>query len=85
MRKVLLLFIVILAFISCREKNTTRIDLSGDWLFQIDSSDVGIQQEWFQRSLAETVQLPGSMATNDKGNEVSVSTKWTGGIFDSSW
>jgi len=31
------------------------------------------------------VMLPGSMLTNDKGNPVSVDTRWTGSLYDSSF
>ena len=66
-------------------KNNYKLDLSGEWLFQVDSLDEGIQQQWFSKNLEDKINLPGSMTTNGKGNEVDVNTPWTGGIFDSSW
>jgi beta-galactosidase/beta-glucuronidase len=45
----------------------------------------GISEHWYQSDLADIIQLPGSMTTNGKGNEISISTQWTGGIVDSSW
>src|ERR1043166_3950563 len=65
--------------------NTETIDLSGEWLFQADASDVGVSQQWFNKTLSDKIKLPGSMASNNKGDEVSVNTPWTGSIFDSSW
>ena len=77
-----LLFLIVL---SCKETSKTTIDLSGQWQFQIDSLDQGIDQSWFSKTLSDVITLPGSMATNGKGNEVSIKTKWTGAVVDSSW
>lgn len=61
------------------------ISLTGKWNFAMDSNDVGIKEKWFNKKFAETVLLPGSMLTNNKGNEVTIATKFTGSIYDSSW
>src|SRR3954447_1780748 len=66
-------------------KNEYKIDLSGEWLFQVDSLDEGIPQQWFNKDLKDKISLPGSMTTNGKGNDIDVNTPWTGGIVDSSW
>lgn len=68
-----------------KNKSVNKIDLSGEWLFRVDSLDEGVQQEWFNKNLKDRVKLPGSMATNGKGDDISVDTKWTGSIVDSSW
>ncbi|MEP7145346.1 MAG: sugar-binding domain-containing protein, partial [Ferruginibacter sp.] len=65
--------------------NGYKMDLSGKWLFQVDSLDEGIKEEWFNKDLNDKINLPGSMATNGKGNEITINTPWTGGIVDSSW
>ncbi len=62
-----------------------EIDLSGTWQFRIDSLDEGIPQKWYDHAFNETIQLPGSMATNNKGNEITLHTRWTGSIVDRSW
>ena len=61
------------------------IDLSGDWNFRIDSLDIGIREKWYLQTYDETVKLPGSMTTNGKGNDITVDTKWTSWVADSSW
>lgn len=63
----------------------SEILLHGDWRFQIDSNDVGINERWFDKELSDTISLPGSMLTNLKGNEITLNTKWTGSIYDSSF
>jgi hypothetical protein len=61
------------------------ISLAGNWSFQLDHNDAGIQEQWFTKKLDDHIQLPGSMLTNGKGDDVTVNTKWTGSIYDSSW
>lgn len=58
---------------SCSQQNT-RIDLAGTWQFTTDST------HW-----KTTIQLPGSMASNGLGEEVAVTTSWTGDIVDSAF
>ena len=81
--------IIMLSIISgCRmQKQEVResISLAGEWGFIIDSLDQGIDNEWYKTLAAQTVRLPGSMAENGKGEEVSLTTKWTGDIIDRSY
>ena len=59
-----------------------QINLSGEWKFIKDSLDKGISEKWYTRTGTETIKLPGSMSENGKGDEVSVSTNWTGDIVN---
>ena len=43
------------------------IHLDGEWRFRTDPDDHGEAQEWFRQKLPEAVQLPGTMAQNQKG------------------
>lgn len=72
-------------FTSCQTNGDNVISLAGSWHFAIDSLDVGIRQEWYRLHLPDEIILPGSMPENDKGNEPSLTTQWTGSIYDSSW
>ena len=65
--------------------NENIISLKGTWQFQTDPDDIGIKQNWYQLKLKDDVDLPGSMRDNNKGDELTVNTKWTGSIYDSSW
>lgn len=85
MRISVIIIALIIVASGCNENIITSIDLSGEWKFQIDSLDQGIEGKWYEKSLNNVLRLPGSMTTNGKGNDVSISTKWTGGIVDSSW
>ena len=62
-----------------------NISLNGKWRFKIDAGDEGVKAKWFNTVLPETVVLPGSMAENLKGNDITLKTKWTGSIYDSSY
>jgi hypothetical protein len=64
---------------------TDRISLAGQWRFQLDRGDVGIQEQWFARTLADKIKLPGSLPAQGIGDDITVDTKWTGDIVDKSW
>ncbi len=65
------------------------LDLSGPWILRIDANDTGQAEGWFSRlppvESAATVRLPGSMAENGQGEDVTPGTAWTGDIVDKSW
>src|SRR5512133_258937 len=79
------LFLSVISLASCDNENRKYIDLSGEWEFRIDQEDKGVSEKWYNADFEEVVNLPGSMLTNDKGFEVTAKTKWTGGIWDSTW
>jgi len=82
------LLILLLALGSCTNQKLEirkSLSLAGEWKFKIDSLDKGIMENWSVSSFEEVVKLPGSMAENGKGDEVSLSTKWTGDIVDRSY
>ena len=78
-------FAILLLLFSGNQLLAQSISLAGNWQFKTDPKDSGVQAKWFNQQLPERVQLPGSMAENGKGNEVSLKTKWTGSIYDSSF
>ena len=82
-----IIYIALLALLFACQKPAVqqKIDLAGEWNFAIDSLDKGISEKWFDQELAEKVTLPGSMATNGKGNDITLKTPWTGQIVDSSY
>lgn len=62
-----------------------EISLAGQWQFAIDRQDKGIAERWFLKTLSDVVKLPGSMAENGKGDDITLQTPWTGSIYDSSF
>ncbi|MCM5664063.1 sugar-binding domain-containing protein [Galbibacter mesophilus] len=85
--KIIIYFSWIFVLLSCeRGSKTSVIDLSGKWSFQIDSLDKGMEEKWFSMDLNDSISLPGSMAENGKGNDISLQTHWTGNMWnDSLW
>jgi len=75
------LFFILISVIHPQDK----IRLNGKWQFAVDSLDVGVKEKWYLKSFDDSVVLPGSMAENGKGNEISLTTHWTGDILDSSF
>lgn len=82
---------LLLAFVACvcigctQRSPIQRVDLSGTWKFAIDSLDKGIAETWFLSGLSDEITLPGSMASNGKGQDVNLATSWTGGVNDRSF
>lgn len=74
-----------LLFLLSAVAEAQTISLKGKWRFKIDANDLGLKENWFTTVLPESVDLPGSMAQNFKGDEITLKTKWTGSIYDSSW
>ncbi|MCA1760949.1 MAG: beta-galactosidase, partial [Bacteroidales bacterium] len=87
MKTNLLIFFIISVsiIISCTVKQPETIDLSGEWQFQMDPEDVGENEKWFEKDFPETVKLPGSMVENGKGYDITLETKWTGGVRNPEW
>ena len=83
--KILFLFFVVLISISCKNQKNNTIDLAGEWQFKMDTNDVGITEKWFETNFPETVQLPGTMVENGKGFDITLDTKWTGGVRNPKW
>ena len=61
------------------------IQLDGKWRFQLDRENAGVKERWFDRRLKGELTLPGSLPAQGIGDGISVSTKWTGDIIDSTW
>ncbi len=44
-----------------------RINLAGQWRFALDANNAGVKDKWFEKSLDDTIQLPGTTDENRKG------------------
>jgi len=76
---------ICLVFFFTGTTTAQTISLAGKWRFKLDSLDQGVVHKWFSTPFIEEVTLPGSMAENGKGNDITLKTKWTGSIYDSSY
>ena len=91
LKKILICIGAVLGMLFCAwsipsaKKSNNVISLAGHWQFQMDPADKGIEERWYLKSLTDTIHLPGSMTQNLKGDDITLKTKWTGSIYDSSW
>ena len=65
----------------CNTGHAQSIDLSGTWHFETDREGTLSPNA----PLRQRVKLPGSMLTNHLGDKVSIDTRWTASIYDSSF
>ncbi|MEL7599229.1 MAG: sugar-binding domain-containing protein [Proteiniphilum sp.] len=82
-RKILLFLTLVCS--STLSAQQIELDLSGDWQFRIDRNDTGEEEKWYAEELNDHIMLPGSMAENRKGDDVTLHTRWTASIYDSSF
>lgn len=61
------------------------LPLAGEWRCRLDPHDAGVAARWFSAPLPDKVRLPGSLAESNLGAPISLQTKWTATIYDSSW
>ena len=84
MKKYLLILLSFLALTACRQADNKQ-SLQGEWRFALDRNDRGLAEQWYTRSLTDTIHLPGSLQEQGYGDEVGIETSWTGQIVDKSW
>lgn len=65
----LISILICLLMVSCKSTDPNRkiIDLTGEWGFKLDSTNIGKQEKWFSQTLDEKVKLPGTTDENQKG------------------
>ena len=86
MKKIGFVFVVLLVSSYCLLfAGNNTIDLKGKWSFAMDEKDQGISEKWFSKPLSDSIHLPGSMVENMKGYDITLETKFTASIYDSSW
>ncbi len=73
--------VLLLSAMSLTTYSQNVIDLGGTWQFAIDRSAEGNKPKKYR----ETIELPGSMLTNGKGDDVSIETQWISSLYDSSY
>ena len=85
MKQLLVSIAIVFASVLTVGGQNSSFSLSGTWDFQIDRQDAGVKEQWFNKSLDESINLPGSMPEKLKGDNVTARTKWTGSLYDSSY
>lgn len=70
------LFMLFPAVALCMSLHAQTMDISGKWKFAVGGD---------KPCYSDEIELPGSMLTNGKGDELTVNTKWTSTLYDSSF
>ena len=68
--RLLVIISLVLLFTGCNQlfqDFTEIVDLSGEWKFQLDSANVGMQEEWYKDNFDDSLNLPGTTDENKKG------------------
>ncbi|NLB01845.1 MAG: hypothetical protein GX841_00415, partial [Bacteroidales bacterium] len=70
--KTLILPALLFLSLACSRSDRYEMDLAAEWKFQMDESDLGIDQRWFDTELSGRMALPGSMMEAGLGNELTL-------------
>lgn len=70
MKQLLVSIAIVFASVLTVTGQNHSFSLSGKWNFQIDREDAGMKEQWFNKSLDESINLPGSMPEKLKGDNV---------------
>lgn len=65
--------------------DNASINLAGEWRFQLDRDNLGVEQRWHERDLLATVQLPGCLSAQGIGDDVTLATPWMGDVKQPNW
>lgn len=74
-----------LIFLSACQPADDTLSLQGEWKFALDPNDAGVKEQWYEKQLTDVITLPGSLQEQGYGNDVDLTTQWTGQVVDSSW
>ncbi len=72
-------------FILCSCNRSDIIDLQGEWTYRLDTAGQGKKEKWYTADFQDKILLPGAMRDYGIGEDPSLTTDWTGSIYDSSW
>ncbi len=78
--------LLLFCFSSVSMAQTRTIDLSGEWKFKLDPSNIGIKKMWYNQDFESNITLPGALQNQGYGNNVTAKTPWVvAEIADNSW
>lgn len=83
MKQLLIAFLLLPVF-GCFASNNS-ISLDGQWRFELDRANVGIQDRWFAQDLPDKIHLPGSLPAQGIGDDITTDTPWVGSVKQSPW
>ncbi|MCB1129966.1 MAG: hypothetical protein KDN05_02490 [Verrucomicrobiae bacterium] len=63
----------------------STLPLDGEWRFEMDRGDKGVEAGWFVRDLGDKIQLPGILQNQGFGDDISPDTPWVLGLGGEWW
>lgn len=70
MKKIIFLLYYILVPLILSGQSSRQISMASEWRFDLDSTDVGEKEEWFNTTLSKRINLPGITDEGGYGEEV---------------
>ncbi len=82
--------LIVLLLMTWPAQGAVYLQLNGFWQFEIDPTDVGVRQEWFNRPLNNRIRLPGILQWQSDNsyyyrNPISTETPWVLSLYDHFW
>ncbi len=84
-RKLWIVLGVLLVLAPATTQAARPMSLDGYWNFEMDPTDAGEQQQWFNRNLRYGMRLPGIIQHSYQGNPISIQTPWVLTQYDRFW
>jgi beta-galactosidase len=84
-KKISLLLVLLCIALPASFPAMEKIVLEGSWQFALDRTDKGIQDNWFDQSLTDKINLPGILQSQNYGDEISTNTPWVLSLYDKNW
>jgi hypothetical protein len=72
--------VVLLTGRSVQAQQAGPMDLSGEWRFSMDRSNVGVNEKWFDKQLADKIKIPGILQDQGYGDPISLNTPWVAAL-----
>lgn len=85
LRKLWIVLGVFLLFAPASIRAARPMSLDGYWNFEMDPTDAGEQQQWFNRNLRNGMRLPGIIQHPYQGNPITIQTPWVLTQYDRFW
>ncbi|MFL1010861.1 sugar-binding domain-containing protein [Flavisericum labens] len=78
------LLILATTFFQCSQQ-PEHINLAGNWTYKLDKYNIGIKEKWFNLKFKDYIELPTALRDKGIGENPTLTTEWTGSIYDSTW
>ncbi len=82
---ILKIIIAIMAIVSVSCQKQNEVDLSGRWFYRLDPQEEGVDAQWYDTTFDKVIELPAALRDYAIGEKPSLSTDWTGSIYDSTF